>query len=98
MGLLFLHPSQSQDSKPSPKANDFTNENQASESSESSEGSNSIFYVCFTCNEKGTEPIPVDSKSPNGLTAQMHVKAQHSVKFLTAKEAKLNGILNYQRT
>lgn len=80
---------QSQDSKPSPKANDFTNENQASESSESSEGSNSIFYVCFTCNEKGTEPIPVDSKSPNGLTAQMHVKAQHSVKFLTAKEAKL---------
>jgi len=79
----------SQDSKPSPKANDFTNENQASESSESSEGSNSIFYVCFTCNEKGTEPIPVDSKSPNGLTAQMHVKAQHSVKFLTAKEAKL---------
>ena len=76
-------------SLPSLKKTDFTNENQASEDSESSEGSNSKFYVCYTCNEKGTEPIPVDSKTPNGLTAQMHVKAGCSVKFLTAKEAKL---------
>lgn len=80
---------QTQNSNPSLKSNGFTNENQASESSESSEGTNSKFYVCFTCNKKGTEPIPVDTKSPNGLTAQMHVKAGHSVKFLTAKEAKL---------
>lgn len=80
---------QTQDSKPSLKKTDSTNENQTSESSEGSEGTNSKFYVCYTCNEKGTEPIPVNSKTPNRLTVEMHIKAGHSVKFLTAKEAKL---------
>ncbi len=47
------------------------------------------YYVCYTCNEKGTEVKHIDYVGPNGITLQTHLNAKHNVKFLTKKEARL---------
>ena len=84
---------------PSPENNDSRYENDTGEGGESSEGtsvqsSSQKYFICWTCNEKGTEPWPVSKVSPNGLTVESHEKVGHSVQYLTAQEVKL--VQDYQ--
>lgn len=56
---------------------------------------NNSYWICYTCNEKGTEVRPVSYKGPNGITADTCLKAGHNVKTLSKEEAKLER--DYQK-
>ena len=88
----------------SPKNTDSGHENSSGEGSEDgedtfqrlvSQDAEKPYWICYTCNERGTEMRHVKDLSPNGLTVQSHQNAGHSIIFLTKYEAKL--VREYQK-
>ena len=88
----------------SPKNTDSRHENSSGEGSEDgedtfqrlvSQDAEKPYWICYTCNERGTEIQHVEDLSPNGLTVQSHQNAGHSIIFLTKYEAKL--VRDYQK-
>lgn len=48
------------------------------------------YWMCFRCNQKGTQVQHISYLSPNGTTVENHLRAHRdSVKFLSKEEAKL---------
>ena len=95
---------QTQNSKASLESSDTRHKIESSESSEGSEDTfqklvspeaEKPYWICYTCNDKGTELQHVNHVGPNGLTVQFHQKADHFIIFLTKYEAKL--VRDYQK-